>query len=342
MPRLTEDQQLLADSAKQILDAEAPISRFRTLRDAGLSHDTVLWEQLVELGWPAIPFAEDDGGMGWGLPEITIVMEALGPHLAMAPMLSVVLAGTLDPEAGAAAGRVVALASREGAPHQSPEASPCETRVEGGRLTGLKCPVLDGMAADVFLVSAMDGNELALFRVDAAHAQRQDLGRLDNRDAARVSFEEAPATRLPVTLDELNIAIDHATVALCAEMLGGAQSALDMTLSYIKERVQFDVPIGSFQVIQHRAVDCYIAVELARAAVYAAARDPDPLLVSLAKTRCNEAYLSVAKEAVQLHGGIGMTDEHDIGFHLKRAHVACQTLGTSSYHRDRWGRLRGY
>ena len=143
-------------------------------------------------------------------------------------------------------------------------------------------------------------------------------------------------------MEQLKSTLDQATVALAAEMLGGAQAALDTTVQYLKERVQFDRPIGSFQVLQHRAVDCTIAVELARAAVFAAARDPDPLLVSLAKTRSNEAYLAVAKEAIQLHGGIGMTDEHDIAFHLKRAHVASQTLGTSSYHRDRWGRIRGY
>lgn len=342
MPRLTEDQQLLADSAKQILETEAPISRFRTLRDEGKTHDQPLWAQLVELGWPAIPFSEEDGGMGWGLPEICIVMESLGQHLAMTPMLSVMLAGILDPEAGAAEGRVVALASREGHPHQGPEISPCSARVEGGLLTGAKHPVLDGMAADVFLVTAMDGDDLALFRVEATHADRQLLGRVDHRDAAQVHFEEAPAQRLPVTLANLEKAMDQATVAISAEMLGGAQAALDMTLAYLKERVQFDKPIGSFQVLQHRAVDCYIAIELARAAVYAAARDPAPLLVSLAKTRCNDAFMEVAKEAVQLHGGIGMTDEHDIGFFLKRARVASQTLGTSYFHRDRWGLIQGY
>ena len=103
----------------------------------------------MELGWPAIPFSEEDGGMGWGLPEICIVMEALGQHLAKTPMLSVMLAGILDPEAGAVEGQVVALASREGAPHQGPETGPCTTRVENGRITGTKVPVLDGMAADV-------------------------------------------------------------------------------------------------------------------------------------------------------------------------------------------------
>jgi alkylation response protein AidB-like acyl-CoA dehydrogenase len=342
MPRLNEDQQLLAESAKQILEAEAPISRFRVLRDAGQTQDQPLWAQLVELGWPAIPFSEEAGGMGWGLPEICIVMEALGNHLAMTPMLSVMLAGVLDPDAGAAEGRVVALASREGSAHQGPEISPCASRVTAGRLSGAKGPVLDGMAADVFLVTAMDGEELALFRVDAADAERRALGRLDSRDAAQVDFNEAPAERLPITLEALDQAMDQATVAISAEMLGGAQAALDMTLAYLKERVQFDKPIGSFQVLQHRAVDCYIAIALARAAVYAAARDPDPLLVSLAKTRCNDAFLEVAKEAVQLHGGIGMTDEHDIGFLLKRARVASLTLGTSAYHRDRWGRLQGY
>jgi alkylation response protein AidB-like acyl-CoA dehydrogenase len=273
---------------------------------------------------------------------MTIVMEALGQRLALTPMLSVLLAGTLDPSAGAAQGKVIALAWQEGAAHPGLSVEPCEARIHNGGLSGIKRPVIDGMTADAYLVTAMDGDKQALFRVDAAVTTRRPLGWVDRRDTAEVHFDNAPATLIDATIDELKTAIDAATVAQAAEMLGGAQAALDMTLAYLKERVQFDTPIGSFQALQHRAVDCYIAVELARAAVYAAAREPTPLLVSLAKTRCNDAYLHVAKEAVQLHGGIGMTDEHDIGFHLKRALVANQTLGTSNDHRDRWGKLRGY
>jgi alkylation response protein AidB-like acyl-CoA dehydrogenase len=336
---LTEDQVLLQESAEQVVAAEAPVSRFRELRDAGLTQDAKLWAQLTDMGFPAIPFAEDDGGMGWGLPEVAVVMESLGRTLALTPMGSVLLGGLLDPESGAAGGAVVALAWQESG---SLDRSAAKARFTEGRLQGVKRHVLDGGAASTFIVTARDGDELALFRVAAEHARVQPLHRADSRDAAHVHFEAAPAVRIEAGGAELERSVEWATVALAAEMLGGAQAAMAMTLGYLKERVQFDRPIGSFQALQHRAVDMYTAVELARACVLAAARDPQPALVSLAKARANDTYLKVAREAIQLHGGIGMTDEHDVGFHLKRALVAAGTLGTSAWHRDRWARIAGY
>jgi alkylation response protein AidB-like acyl-CoA dehydrogenase len=255
-------------------------------------------------------------------------------------MLSVLLGGALDPEAGAAEGKIVALAWRERARGFDP--SQVETRVEGGRITGRKVHVLDGTRADSFVVSAVEDGEIGLYRVAADAVERTALTRVDHRDAAHVGFEGAPAVRITGGIEELTQALDQAAVALAAEMLGGAAAALEMTLGYLCERVQFGVPIGSFQALQHRAVDSYVELELARVTVAAAAREPTALRVSLAKTQCNDAYLRISKDAIQLHGGIGMTDEHDIGFHLKRAMVAAKTLGSSAWHRDRWGRLRGY
>ena len=176
----------------------------------------------------------------------------------------------------------------------------------------------------------------------AADASRHPLTRVDHRDAAHVVFDQAPAVRLAGDLDLLRRTLDNATVGLAAEMLGGAAEAFEITLAYLRERVQFDRPIGSFQALQHRAVDAYVQLELAKVAVAAAAQDPTPSLVSLAKARCNDVYMHVAKEAIQLLGGIGMTDEHDIGFHLKRAMITSRTLGDSAWHRDRWGRENGY
>ncbi|MDP6932314.1 MAG: acyl-CoA dehydrogenase family protein [Myxococcota bacterium] len=342
MPRLDEDQLLLAESAVPVLEAGAGPDRFRALRDSGQTLDATLWEQLVELGWPGIVFPEDRGGLGWGLPELVVVMEALGHRLAVTPMLSTVLAGILDPEAGSAEGRVVALAWEDGPLDRGLSVHAGAARVQGGVLTGEKRRVLDGMAAESFVVLGEQDGAPALFRVDAAHVRRAALDRIDSRDAADVHFDGVPAVPLAATVEDLAVALDQGAVALSAEMLGGAQAALDATVAYLKERVQFDVPIGSFQALQHRVVDGYIAVELARSAVHAAARDPSPGRVSLAKTRSNDAYAHVAREAIQLHGGIGMTDEHFIGFHLKRAQVASMTLGTSAWHRDRWGRLHGY
>jgi acyl-CoA dehydrogenase len=142
--------------------------------------------------------------------------------------------------------------------------------------------------------------------------------------------------------------VDRATVGLCAEMLGGMQEAFDLTLEHLKSRTQFDTVIGSFQALKHRAADVFIAIELSKSVVMAAARAVDegsdevPKLVSLAKAQCTEAYLLAADEGVQMFGGVGMTDEYDIGFYLKRARAAELTFGDAAFHRDRWARLSSY
>jgi alkylation response protein AidB-like acyl-CoA dehydrogenase len=269
-------------------------------------------------------------------------MEALGHSLAMTPMLSTVLAGTLAPQVGGAGGQVVALAWQEGTRDCGFTMAGCQAQVCNGLLSGTKHRVLDASAADAFVVLAMHDAAPKLFLADAADATVDHLARIDHRDCGDVQFSDAPVTVLDKGPAELQSALDQATVALSAEMLGGAQAALNMTIAYLKEREQFGVPIGSFQALQHRIVDCYIALELARAAVHAAARDPSAELISLAKAQSNDAYFQITNEAVQMHGGIGMTDEHDIGFHMKRARVMAQTLGTSAQHRDRWAKQRGY
>jgi acyl-CoA dehydrogenase len=178
--------------------------------------------------------------------------------------------------------------------------------------------------------------------------------RVDSRNAGIVRLEGvavgagallgAEGAGLPV----LEAVVDLATAGLCAEMLGSMSEAFARTLTYLKQREQFGVPIGSFQALKHRAADLFIEIELCRSAVMAAARaldagDADAArLVSLAKARCSDAAIQVANEAVQMHGGIGMTDEHEIGFYLKRARVAEQTFGDAAFHRDRWARLGGY
>lgn len=336
---LNEDQELLKASAREVLDAESPLTRFRKLRDAGDMNDPELWAQLSELGWPAIPFPEEQGGMGWGLPEAVIVLEQMGRNLANTPMLSVLLAGRLDPDSDASEGQVVALAWQES---REPDLTAIETRWNKRKLTGTKRRVLDGMAAESFVVSAWDGDQLGLFRVSAEDAVRRPLKRIDHRDVAEVSFDGAKAERLQGGMEALQSAIHDGTVGLSAEMLGGSRTALAMTLEFVKTRVQFDRPIGSFQSIQHRLVDCYIAVELLHSAVLAASRDPSRANVALVKATANETYRHVAKEAIQLHGGVGLTDEFDLGFFLKRAMVSSQTLGTTRYWRGQWARERGY
>ncbi|MCO4747963.1 MAG: acyl-CoA dehydrogenase family protein, partial [Proteobacteria bacterium] len=336
---LDEDQELLQTSAKDVLEAESPIARFRELRDAGELTDTKLWAELAELGWPAIPFTEAQGGLGWGLPEAVIVLEQMGRTLALTPMLSVLLGGSLDPDAESISGKVVALAWQES---REPELLQIETRFKNRTLSGIKRGVLDGMAAEELIVSAWDGDKLALFRVNASDADRRPLHRIDHRDAADIHFDGVRAERLPGGANELRTALHAGVVGLSAEMLGGSRAALRSTLAFIKERVQFDRPIGSFQALQHRIVDAYIAVELLHSAVLSASRDPSRANVALVKATANETYMRVAKEAIQLHGGIGVTDESDIGFFIKRAMVASQTLGTTRYWRDQWAREHGY
>jgi acyl-CoA dehydrogenase len=240
------------------------------------------------------------------------------------------------------------------------------TRAErsGGafRLEGEKLQVLDGHVADALVVAARssgaegDAEGITLFLVErgAPGLETVRQSRVDARNAALVRLAgvrvgpEAVVGELARGGDLLEAVVDRATVGLCAEMLGSMGEAFDRTLAYLKARQQFGVPIGSFQALKHRAAQMFIEVELARSAVMAAARSVDAgdaeaqRLVSLAKARCSDAGLLVGNEAVQMHGGIGMTDEHDIGFYLKRARVAAQTFGDAEHHRERWARLAGY
>jgi acyl-CoA dehydrogenase len=228
-------------------------------------------------------------------------------------------------------------------------------------LTGEKIAVLDGASADAIVVVARsagaetDEAGITLFLVpadtDSLRVERQ--WRVDSRQAALVHLDGARVGADAVIGTEgaglplLSQVIDCATVGIAAEMLGSMSEAFERTLAYLRDRLQFGVPIGSFQALKHRAANLFIEVELCRSAVMAAARAVDlgleeaPRLVSLAKARCSEAGVLVANEAIQMHGGIGMTDEHEIGFYLKRARAAELTLGDAAWHRDRWARLAG-
>ena len=230
------------------------------------------------------------------------------------------------------------------------------------RISGHKRFVLDGASADKLIVSARTSGGVAardgisLFLVDAQQpgVQRRDVRTLDSRCVTDCKLEavEVPASHVIGQLDRaadvLDAVLDRATVALSAEMLGLNHQAYETTLEYLKTRVQFDVPIGSFQALQHRAVDMFCALSLASSVVYAALSAIDersskvPLLASAAKARMTDTSRLVTREAVQMHGGIGMTDEHDIGFYMKRGAATELTLGDSAYHRDRFARLSGF
>jgi alkylation response protein AidB-like acyl-CoA dehydrogenase len=376
---LTEDQELLAKTAADFVRQHSPISRVRALRDAndplGFSRD--LWRQMAELGWTGILIPEEYGGAGMGLADLVVVLEALGRALAPEPFLStVLLAGPLLTRAGstaqkqawlpgiAAGENILTVAYQEA--HSRYDLNRVTVKAEksgaGWLLSGEKIQVLDGAAADALLVSArtagapQDQQGITLFLVtkDTPGLTVTPQHRVDNRPVALVMLDEVKVGQESVigTVDggfqALSSTVDRATVGLCAEMLGGMSQIFDMTLAYLKTRVQFGVLIGTFQALKHRAARLFMEIELARSATMAAARAADEgaadftQLVSLAKARCSDAYILAANEGIQMHGGIGMTDEHDAGFYLKRARVAEMTFGDAAWHRNRWARLNGY
>jgi alkylation response protein AidB-like acyl-CoA dehydrogenase len=377
---LTEDQVLLAKTAKAFFAEHSPLTRLRKLRDSKdeRGYSDSIYRQMADLGWTAIPFTEQQGGLGLGLASAILVTEAMGRNLAGEPFLpSILLAGQLLGVAGSDAQReawltpaiagekVLALAYQEPrSRYESARVSTSATAADGGgyRLQGNKQAVLGGALADAFVVSARtSGSEdapdgISLFLVPAGtpglKVTRQF--RIDSRNAAVVELSNVavPAAALIGERDRggalLADAIDRANVALCGEMLGAMSETFDRTLGYLKDRKQFNVAIGSFQALKHRAAKLFIEIELARSATMLAARALDDgeagaqASVSVAKARCSDAYVLVANEAVQMHGGIGMTDEHDIGFFIKHARVCEFTFGDAAYHRDRYARLNGY
>ena len=372
---LSEDQELLAKTALDFAREHSPVSRVRALRDGSdpTGFSRALWKQMAELGWVGILIPESHGGAGMGLADLAVVLEALGRTLAPEPFLSTVLLGAQAIALGgseaqrqawlprvAAGDALLTLAWQEARSRYDLRrvAATAESEGDGWRLAGEKIQVLDAHVADAFIVSARTGAgaELGLFLVPAGapglSITRQT--RIDARNAGLVRLEGVRVgrdARLGGTEDGaalLERVIDRATAGLCAEMLGGMSQVFDDTLQYLKTRVQFGVPIGSFQALKHRAAKLFMEIELARSAVMAAVRAADegdadlPALVSLAKARCSDAFVLAANEGVQMHGGVGMTDEYDLGFYMKRARVAEMTFGDAAWHRARWARLHGY
>lgn len=372
---LTEEQQLLQSTAADFARQSLPVSRLRALRDAGdAGFSPDLWRAMAGLGWQGILLPEEYGGLGLGYADAVVVLEELGKVLAPEPFLStVLLAGNAILLGGTEAQKkellprvasgetVLALAHHEPRARHRLHHVSTKAVAEGGgfRLTGVKDLVLDGNAADRLVVSARtaggvdDRDGLSLFLVDP-HAAGVKLTRqqlVDHRSAATVQLEGAAGALLGSAGsggEVLDRVVDRALVGLCAEMLGGMVRSFEMTLAYLKERKQFGVVIGTFQALKHRAARMFIEIELGRSAVMAAARALDDgaadasALAAVAKARLSEGFVLVASEAVQMHGGIGMTDEHDVGFYLKRARAAEILLGDAAYHRDRYAALQAY
>jgi len=361
----------LACRTSKVVREKSPVKAFRSLRDRNEADgfDRKLWVEMCELGWAGVPFSEDVGGAGLGYAELGVVLEELGRTLAATPLFAtVVLGGSAIELAGSdlqrkeiladvcAGHRLLALAFQE-TPRFDPSVTLTQAEVDGDggyRLTGSKIFVLDGHVADTLIVSARTANGgVGLFLVDS-RATGLEVARtlmVDSRNAANLTLDATQALALgdpnggAAVLERV---LDRGAIALSAEMLGGVQESFDRTLQYLRDREQFGVKIGSFQALKHRAADWFCEVELTRSIVLKALRAIDAdsadlaTLASAAKARASDVYIHSGEEGVQLYGGIGMTDEEDIGLYLKRARVAELTLGDGGYHRDRFARLQGY
>ena len=375
---LTEEQDLLKQTAREFVQEKSPVAELRRLRDSTApdGFDRALWREMAELGWAGAALPEDFGGMDLGLLELGQIMEECGRNLVAHPLLATVLlgggcilAGGSDPlkkdvlPAVASGERLLALALQEG-PHHDPfqVATRAEKSSGGYTLRGEKTFVLDGHVADQLVVAARTSGEpgqregITLFLVDATAPglSRQRTIMIDGRNAAKLTFDgvEVEASRVvgepDRAADVLEPVLDRATACLCAEMLGTISEAYDRTLNYLKTREQFGVVIGSFQALKHRAAEMFVEIELTRSIVLDAlsacdeGREDAALIVSAAKARCNDTIFLVGNEGVQMHGGIGVTDEEEIGLFLKRARVTQHTLGTSAFHRDRFATLEGF
>jgi acyl-CoA dehydrogenase len=354
---------MLQRTARDFVTTRSSLKRVRSLREScGFSRE--LWGEMAKLGWldPELPARFS-----------MILLEEFGRALLPEPVLSCVLLGAGALVLGgtnaqksehlgsvAAGERLIALAFQERRSRYA--LGSIETRAERVReglvLNGEKEQVMGAVAADWLVVSARtdDGPSLVLVSRTAPGVTVEPQERLDGRDAAIVRFAgvrvgtEALIGESGQGLALLERVVDRAAIGLCAEMVGLASATFDMTLDYLKTRVQFGVPIGSFQALQHRAARMFVELELARSAVMLAHSLADESAegraiaraASIAKAKCADMTMLVVHEGIQMHGGIGMTEEHDIGLFVKRARVAELTFGDAAHHRERFSQLEGY
>ena len=378
---LSEDQQLLKESAKAFVDQNAPVSVLRGLRDSkdAQGYDQNLWRQMLELGWAGMAIPEAYGGFEFGYGGLGVVLEESGRTLVSSPLIATVLLGaSAINELGSDAQKseflpqvvsgelLLALAIDE-KPHHRPcriETSAVKSG-EGYVLNGCKTFVLDGHIANKLIVVARtagaidDEAGLSVFLVDAA-AEGVSINRswmVDSRNSSMLSLNNVKLGADALLGAEgdaytsLTRVLDIGRIGVAAEMLGSMQQAFEITLDYLKQREQFGVLIGSFQGLQHRAAEMYSEIELCKSAVRAALAALDDAdktdadiaeFASIAKAKLSEVATLVSNEAVQMHGGIGMTDEYDIGFYMKRARVAAAFLGDALFHRERYASLNGF
>jgi alkylation response protein AidB-like acyl-CoA dehydrogenase len=358
----SEEQEELRRSVRRFLDDKSPVSEVRRLMETTEGYDPAVWSQMAtQLGLQGLAIPEEYGGSGFSYVELIVVLEEMGRSLLCAPYYATVAlaanailssgdeAAKKDYLPGIASGETIAtLALTEDSGRWDEEAITTAATSVGGawKLDGHKMYVIDGHNAGLVVVAARSAAGVSLFAVeaDAPGLERKPLSTMDQtRKQARLEFSATPARLLGAeggASQALGRTLDLAAVALAAEQVGGAQRCLDMSVEYAKVRVQFGRPIGSFQAIKHKCADMLLEVESAKSAAYyagwAAAEDSDelPVVASLAKSYCSEAYFHAAAENIQIHGGIGFTWEHDAHLYFKRAKSSELLLGDPTYHRE--------
>src|ERR1700761_2808228 len=375
---LTEEQSMLRDSARGLISDKAPVSHLRQLRDSkdttGFSRD--LWRAFAEMGFSGLLVPEAFGGSGLGCVEAGIVMEEIGRTLMPSPFLatavlaaSALLRGGSDAQKSAYLPKIsdgsllAALAVDEGAKHRPLQAAMQAVRSGNGfKLKGEKAFVVDGHTADLLIVAARtagaagESNGLTLFLVDpkAKGIAIERTAMVDAHNAARIVFDhvEVDADSVLGEVDQggalLEGVLNIGRGAVASEMVGLSEEVFSRTVSYLKERKQFGKRIGEFQALQHRAAQLYIEIEITRAAVLKALQSLDAdvtgstAAVAVAKARAGATATRAVQEGLQMHGGMGMTDQFDIGFFMKRARVCEELFGDANYHADQLARMRSY
>jgi len=373
----TDDQAMLKDTARPFIAESAPVAQLRKLRDTadatGFSRD--LWKQFAEMGFTGMLVPEDKGGLGLGHVEAGIVLEEIGRNLTPSPFLATAVAAVAALKAGGATlgqqwlpriatgDAIVALAIDEGAKHRPAAIALAATRAGNGfKLSGAKRFVVHGHVADMLIVAARtagaSGEEagITLFAVpkDAAGLSADPARLVDSSLASHLAFDgvELDADAVLGEVDQgwpvLQTLLDAGRAGAAAEMLGVGGAAMDMTVDYLKQRKQFGRLIGEFQALQHRAAHLYTEMEIARAAVLKAQQlldegsDQAALMVAVAKAKTGWAAGLAVREGVQMHGGIGMTDEYDIGLYMKRDRTLAELFGDANFHAERVAKMQGF
>ena len=370
---INEEQNMLKSSAKELLDLKSPISLMRELRDDNYNQfDPDLWKEMVEMGWTALTVPEEYNGLNFGYVGLGQVIEEMGKKLTVSPMISTVLVSTTI--VGLSKNEVLksklfdeimsgkklcTLAHEESSHHNANiDLSIISNNNEKFILNGKKRFVIDGTISDYLIVSANSESngslELVIIDSKSKGITFNNKVHMDSKIYSDISFNNVEFSKDNFLSTEndgkkiLKKALDIACVGLASEMLGNIQQAFDMTIQYLKEREQFGVKIGSFQALQHRSAIMFGEIELCKSIVLKALQAIDsgdenlPELASLAKSKLGLTSKLVTNEAVQMHGGIGVTDDADIGFFLKRVRVSQRIFGDSNYHLDRVAKFNSY